>query len=411
VNENLNAGEKGTGQLLFTSGVVGTGTSDIEGVVSPPRFINHIEATGTQYIRTGVSVNQDTKIVMDVMFNSATGNEALWCSRTSSSVNMFTCFKIANQFRTDYYNTQNTISTLTIEPYKKYQVCQNSNMFYIDGVLQHESNFTNFESPYNMILFASHDGGETNKLNNYGKYKMYGCKIYNGGALVRDFRPAIYNNQYCLYDVVESKPYYNAGTGVFMGDGVFKEMVEYNIPEIDRTPAFINYIQSSGTQYIDTGVNGTAKGTYEIKFSMLGSQRVNYEQYFSGDQTAKTAKIFQDSGNKYVKAEQGSNFWKLFDNDANVHTIKVSEGGVYADDVRIGDYTPDAWGTLTFYIFNSHAQTNLASTMQLYYLKMYSDGVLVRDFKPAIVRKQYCLYDMVESKPYFNAGTGVFTGA
>lgn len=411
VNESLNAGEKGTGQMLFASGTVTTGTSDVEEVVSPPRFINHIESTGTQYIKTGVTVNQDTKIIMDVLFNDITSNEALWCSRTDGTTNTFTCFKIANQFRTDYNTTQNTISTLTIEPYKKYQVCQNSNLFYVDGVLQHESNVAEFTSPYNMLLFASHQNGETSGLNNYGKYKLYACKIYDGETLVRYFKPAIYNNQYCLYDVVESKPYYNAGTGVFMGDGEFNEMVEYDIPEIDNTPTFIEYIESSGTQYIDTGVNGTAKGTYEIKFSMLGSAITTYEQYFAGDQTATTAKIFCSANENIVKAEQGSTSWTLFNIDANAHTIKVSEDGIYADDVKITDYTPNSWGTLTYYVFNAHGQMTLQSTMKLYFLKMYSDGVLVRDFKPAIVRNQYCLYDMVESKPYFNIGTGSFTGA
>ena len=50
------------------------------------------------------------------------------------------------------------------------------------------------------------------------KLKIYGCKFYQDGVLIRDFIPC-YNktiNKIGLYDLVESKFYTNAGTGEFL---------------------------------------------------------------------------------------------------------------------------------------------------------------------------------------------------
>ena len=48
------------------------------------------------------------------------------------------------------------------------------------------------------------------------KTKLYHCKIWNNGALERDFIPCKDpNGVVCLYDKVEGKYYYNQGTGDF----------------------------------------------------------------------------------------------------------------------------------------------------------------------------------------------------
>lgn len=52
------------------------------------------------------------------------------------------------------------------------------------------------------------------------KCKIYGLKIYCSGALVRDLWPCYDpSGVACLYDKVEKKYYYNAGTGEFIAGG------------------------------------------------------------------------------------------------------------------------------------------------------------------------------------------------
>ena len=68
------------------------------------------------------------------------------------------------------------------------------------------------------------------------------------------------------------------------------------------------------------------------------------------------------------------------------------------------------WGELTYYIFNSHGEPTLMSSMQLYELKMWKDDVLVRNFIPCYRKSDNVigLYDLVNNVFYLNQGTGTF---
>ena len=69
-----------------------------------------------------------------------------------------------------------------------------------------------------MTLFAVN---RTDTPNEYSKSKIYYCKIYNNGILVRDFVPCIKDDgEVGLYDLIGKQFYGNAGTGVFTGSEV-----------------------------------------------------------------------------------------------------------------------------------------------------------------------------------------------
>jgi hypothetical protein len=76
----------------------------------------------------------------------------------------------------------------------------------------------------------------------------------------------------------------------------------------------------------------------------------------------------------------------------------------------LNDPTGNGWGTSTWYVFNSHGEPNLKSSMRLYYFKMWTDGELVRDFVPTIRDSDNVagLYDLVNDVFYENIGTGAF---
>ena len=57
---------------------------------------------------------------------------------------------------------------------------------------------------------------DTSSLGNYASMKLYSCKIYNNGTLVRDFVPAKNSSGTIgLYDTVNGACYTNAGSGTF----------------------------------------------------------------------------------------------------------------------------------------------------------------------------------------------------
>lgn len=167
----------------------------------------------------------------------------------------------------------------------------------------------------------------------------------------------------------------------------------------------LGYIQSSGTQYIDTGIvpkNNTRVDadcdiTYGTDWVMiLGSYDTN--KYFSW--WANGAKIYAYYGtsNKNVAGENGKqtlsankNIWT-----AGNSVMSFSEGSFTAN--------------FSIYLFSVHNGGNYSkASMKLYSCQIYDNGTLVRDFIPCKNPSGAIgLYDTVNSQFYANSGTGTF---
>ena len=67
-----------------------------------------------------------------------------------------------------------------------------------------------------MYIFNNNNNGS---LSGGSSAKLYSCKIYDNGTLIRDFVPAkrMSDNVYGLWDKVNEVLYENAGTGTFTG--------------------------------------------------------------------------------------------------------------------------------------------------------------------------------------------------
>ena len=183
----------------------------------------------------------------------------------------------------------------------------------------------------------------------------------------------------------------------------------------------VEYIESTGTQYIDTGVSGGINASYEIIFNSLGRVNVVYEQYFAGNKSSSIPKLFENP-NGTIRAQVGGDIYVGRITNKYKIEYKVS-GELVVDDVVIGSFGPlgNGWGSLSWYVFSSHGENNLKSIMSLYKLKMYTDGILVRNYIPcystttvvnsngvSVPANTKGLYDLVEGKFYTNQGTGEF---
>lgn len=183
----------------------------------------------------------------------------------------------------------------------------------------------------------------------------------------------------------------------------------------------VEYIESNGTQYIDTGVSGGTNAAYEIKFDSIGAVATNWEQYFCGDKNPPIPKIFASTNGDYIGIGSSSSAshlsFRLKDQVAGASVYAyAADGSLSVDGVVNSNIitTPgNGWGDATWYVFNSHGEPTLMSSMKLYYLKMWTDGVLVRDFVPAkrVSDGVYGLYDRITSSFFWNAGEGAFAGS
>lgn len=197
--------------------------------------------------------------------------------------------------------------------------------------------------------------------------------------------------------------------------------------EIPAEYTKVSYLASSGTQYIDTGVSGGTNASYEIRFSTLGALAVSYEQYFAGVGDSPIPKLYYANGNESVVAQlgdaQADGMWILdwSAGDTEEHTFRYdgTTGKIYLDDAEVThigysisvDYIGNGWGDKSWYVFNSAAEPNLMASMQLSFLKMYTDGELIRNFVPVVRNSDGAagLFDIVSQTFYGNAGTGTFT--
>ena len=103
----------------------------------------------------------------------------------------------------------------------------------------------------NMFLFAQNKGGAADLKSSV---RCYGVKIWQDGELVRDFRPCVKNGCAGLYDAVSNAVFYpSAGT-----------LAAGPVTRLHGKPDhFIQYVEATGSQYVDTGVIGRCNTSME----------------------------------------------------------------------------------------------------------------------------------------------------
>ena len=182
------------------------------------QYVEYIESTGTQWIDTGFKPKYNTRMILEVSDVDDSSTVALFGCRnqelnTASEQYGVLILSTTSQLRSDYFGT-NTVMTVLDKTIKTI-FDKDKNVFSAYGKTINNDEKTIGESTYNAYLFCYNNIGTASY---FSKYKLYGCKIYDDGILVRDFKPVKDGaGVYCLYDEVEKRYYYNQGTGEFLG--------------------------------------------------------------------------------------------------------------------------------------------------------------------------------------------------
>lgn len=193
----------------------------------------------------------------------------------------------------------------------------------------------------------------------------------------------------------------------------------YNIPVyygngtqwVDITPKKyipLEYIESSGVQYIDTGIAPTTTTIVELQFKKVGSI-IDYERLFGVRDTFEIMRNDRSSTNWVFKVKNSENPVNL-GTTTNLITIKCGNGAVYADEsLKLTYNKPTISTSNTIYLFYAKLADRYG-TFQLYSCKIYSEpNILVRSFLPAIDdSNMICLYEEIDNKFYYNMGSGSF---
>ena len=178
-------------------------------------YVKYIESTGTQWIDSGFVPNQDTRVVAEVEFATASSTAALFGSRQSSSARQFQFVTSGRYYRTDYNTTIVNLTNASISG--KFYVDKNKNVTDLNGAYSYTHTYASFTCPGNMYIFATNNNGSVYAISTV---KLYSMQIYDNGTLIRDYWPCYDpDGVACLYDKVEKKYYHNAGTGEFIAGG------------------------------------------------------------------------------------------------------------------------------------------------------------------------------------------------
>lgn len=178
----------------------------------------------------------------------------------------------------------------------------------------------------------------------------------------------------------------------------------------------LEYIQSSGKQWIDTGFKPNqdtrvVMNCYVISFN-------------SRDMFIFGARVSAGNTAFYIAADDTNTKWFIsYGNDVQNpvgtctghHSIDMNKNSVSIDDAitTLSASTFQSASNLLLFATNTAGSADSQrGTMNLYSCQIYDNGTLVRDFVPCINGSgEVGLYDLVGKQFYGNAGTGVFTGS
>jgi hypothetical protein len=178
----------------------------------------------------------------------------------------------------------------------------------------------------------------------------------------------------------------------------------------------LSYIQSSGTQLINTG------------YYPNNNTRIVMDVEGSSTQTASNLFFGTTDGNGYYCGRVDSS-WKLYGWYGNTYTtISYGSAEAYAARKTI-DFNKNVLtangesSTITANTFsvsyplmllgyNQAGTYTLHSVAKLYSCQIYDSDVLVRDFVPCMSDSEGVgLYDLIQNKFYGNVGSGSFIGS
>lgn len=359
--------------------------------------VEYLESDGNQYIDTEFKNNQDTRFLGKFKFTEYKQWAHLFGSfggvRNSSKV--FCEENYSNTQVQTYYGPTSGTKRWTLNPNTGIYIYDlNKNIHTINGNKQTYTART-FQSNYNVFVFCS--AGYSGEPSGIARCRCYYFRIYDNGTLVRDMIPVRVGQVGYMYDKISKKLYGNEGTGDFT----------FGSDKLRTYDAEVEYIESTGTQYINTWFTNTLNTEFVIDFQLTDS---------TGDR-----KIIGQGGK--LGLGQISSCWRTIGTtwyqtdiptDTNRHIARTDRGKYYLDSTLLADRAAyNASGTSPMLLFAASLQDSVmpdgnTAIMKLYSCQIYDNGVLVRDYIPVRVGQVGYLYDKISKELFSNEGTGDF---
>lgn len=355
--------------------------------------VEWIQSSGTQYIDSGVTETADMAVSCHFDVDTVASDYLFGSQQNSANLSYNGIFK-NNMLEYNYAEVGFTAAS-SIELTE--EVTGSTNNITINGV----SHTLSTGAPQNVSMLIFGIRRNTGAMRPYGgKAKLRYFKIKKGSSTVRDFVPCKNPDGVVgLYDLVGGE-FYTTPTAVTLPAGYTQ----------------IEYLQSSGTQHIDTGFKPNNNSKIVTTLQFVSSS--------SGNKFCLGARTSNNVGRFSLGYTFGSGGGWFFGHGASVTTVNTTSSPTDKTSVVIdknvctiagqsATATPSTFSTtqnLVLFADNEGGKVGQNGAIKLYDCSIYDNGTLVRNFVPARNSSGTLgLYDTVNGTFYTNQGSGTFT--
>ena len=411
------------------------------------KYVKYLQSDGASYIDTGISYNnQSWGAVYKVQFDSIN----YWgTSPLSDDINN-TCKNSVPAPMSGYSNyeitynsnskTRTRVTNESLQPFNTTNVFEfdfnvtTPNVTIINGV-ECQTPTTNISSNGNMMLYWSPE-------RQYAKIRIYELKLYQDGALVRDFKPCLdTKNIPCMYDLVTEQYFYNQGSGEFVYHNennlylfadnqsgtatnlgnyrLYNMAIEGDSQGIENNRDTVDYVDcliGDEASYIDTGIAVSTGYKIDITFMSTSNkyEYINSIQSYNGGIYGASTRL----GYSYDTEPYGIS---LGLSGINIHQKNGGIVGTYGEvslcynkKYTMSSIANNVSNPNSLYLFSinqvNYASSIANSNLRIYDFKIYNaEGTLIQHLRPCLdTSKVPCMYDEVSQQYFYNQGSGTF---
>ena len=253
-------------------------------------------------------------------------------------------------------------------------------------------------------IYLFNEGSNANP-GHRGKIRIYYCRMWQGGVLVRDMWPCYDKDGVaCMWDKVTKSYFRNEGTGTFTAGGVSMQKV-----------TFLEYLESTGTQYVDTEFKPNQDTRVVMDVQMTAENESLAANELFGARTSTSSKVYAvqwNTANNYFQHFYNNGYDNLSFGDFAERQIVEMNKNVLSINGVTHERTYSAFQcdySLYLCCLNNAGTAAFFSKMRVCSSQVYDNGKLIRDYWPAYDWGGYpCFYDKVSGQHFYNCGTGSF---
>lgn len=172
----------------------------------------------------------------------------------------------------------------------------------------------------------------------------------------------------------------------------------------------LEYIQNTGTQYIDTGIVAKSSLIFRVKFNMQSTKGHNIAGLYVDSNHCYRFFTYNNQGYLDIGFDSRT---RIIGGTIQYDTVyEMEAGNCYIEDLQTGETVASGTAVSEFTLSGNVCLGGTSAEQEngkYYYLKIYDGSNLVRDMVPCInASGEIGLWDDVNGVFYGNAGTGTF---